>query len=84
MTMTLLEFGANVDVLNDFGYSTLRMTIKNGNSQIAKELLKCEINLDTRDVDSNNALEYCLKKKEKAFEIYKMIAFHQSMHHFET
>ena len=75
---TLLEFGADLDALNHWKYSCLHLAIKNGYRQIAQVLLKCGISLDARNVHGNNAFEYSLTKKEKAFDIFKIMTFHQT------
>ena len=78
MCEMLLEFGADLYALDYWNYSPLERAIQEGNPQIVKLLLKFGICLDARNVDDgNNALEYCLKKKEKKrFDNFKMMTFH--------
>ena len=70
-------WSADLDALNYWIYSLFELAIKKENHQIVQLLLKYGICLDVRNVDGNNLLEYCLKKKEKKrFDVYKMITFH--------
>ena len=72
----LLEFGADLYASGYWNYSPLERAIQKGNCQIVQLLLKHGICLNTRNVERNIALEYCLKKKEKKrFENFKMITF---------
>ena len=75
MCEILLEFGADLNALDYWKYSPFERAILIGNCQIVQLLLKYGICLDARNVDGNNALEYCLKKK-KRFDNFKRITLH--------
>ena len=73
----LLQYGANIDALDHWNDSSLHLAIQNDHHQIAQVLLKLGLSLDTRNVDGNNAFEYCLTKNDKGFDIFKIITLHQ-------